>query len=99
MMSSDSRLRSAVAIFFALPNTRSHSADLKFRVLPSVTWELASSTAVSRAVDKGGEHTKKALDSPPSWLSPVRASSKSWDGKKGWCGEEGEEEAKGEVRH
>jgi hypothetical protein len=82
MMSSDSQLRSAVAIF-ALLNTRSHSADLKFRVLPSVTWELASSTAVLRAVDKGGEHTEKALDSPPSWMSSIRASSKSWDGKKG----------------
>jgi hypothetical protein len=54
---------------------------------------------VSRAVDKGGEYTEKALDSPPSWLSSVRASSKSWDGKKGWYGKEGEEEAKGEVRH
>ena len=54
---------------------------------------------MSRAVDKGGEYTEKALDSPPSWLSSVRASSKSWDGKKGWYGKEGEEEAKGEVRH
>jgi hypothetical protein len=38
---------------------------------------------VSRAVDKGDEYTEKAPDSPPSWLSSIRASSKSWDGKKG----------------
>src|ERR1700728_5497435 len=99
MMSSDSRLRSAVAIFLSLLNTRSHSADLKFRVLPSITWELALSTARCQELWIRAVSTlRKALDSPPSWLSSVRASSKSWDGKKGWYGKEGEEEAKGEVR-
>jgi hypothetical protein len=73
---------------------------LKLRVLPSVALELVSSTAVSRGVDKGGEHTEKASDSPPSWLLSIRASSKSWDRREGrYGGGEGGEEAKGEVRH
>jgi hypothetical protein len=63
-------------------------------------WELASSTAVSSAVDKGDKHTEKASDSLLSRSSSKIASSKSWDRRKGWCGkEEGEEEAKGKVRH
>jgi hypothetical protein len=59
---------------------------------------------VSRAVNKGDEHTEKASDSPPSRSASIIASSESWDRRKGWCGEEegeeeGEEGAKGEVRH
>jgi hypothetical protein len=50
------------------------------RVLPSVAWELA--LPVSRAVDKGDEHTEKALDSLPSRSSSIIASSKSWDRRK-----------------
>jgi hypothetical protein len=36
---------------------------LKLRILPSVALELVSSTAVSRAVLKGDEHTEKASES------------------------------------
>jgi hypothetical protein len=55
---------------------------------------------VSSAVDKGDKHTEKASDSLLSRSSSIIASSKSWDRRKGWCGEEeGEEEAKGKVRH
>ena len=54
---------------------------------------------MSRAVDKGDEHTEKASDSLPSLSSSIIVSSKSWDRRKRWCGEEeGEEEAKGEVK-
>jgi hypothetical protein len=56
---------------------------LKLRVLPSVAWELESSTAVLRAVDKGDEHTEKASDSPPPQSSSIIASSKSWIEEKG----------------
>jgi hypothetical protein len=44
---------------------------LKLRVLPLVAWELASSTAVSREVLKGEEHTEKASESPLQKLSMV----------------------------
>jgi len=55
---------------------------------------------VSRAVDKGDEHIEKASKSLPSRPSSIIASSRSWDRRKGWYGEEeGEEGAKGEVRH
>jgi hypothetical protein len=69
------------------------------RVLPSVAWELALSTAVLRAVDKGDAHTEKALDSLPSRSSSIIASSKSWNRRKGWYCEEEGKEAKGEVRY
>jgi hypothetical protein len=50
-------------------------------------------------VNKGDGYTEKASDSLPSWLSSIRASSKSQDGKKGWYNKESEEEAKDEIRH
>jgi hypothetical protein len=47
-------------------------------------------------MDKGDDHTEKALNSLPSRSLFIIASSKSWDRRKGLCGEE---EAKSEVRH
>jgi hypothetical protein len=44
---------------------------LKLRKLSSVALELASRTAVSRAVLKGDEHTEKASESLPSESSMV----------------------------
>jgi hypothetical protein len=61
---------------FTFPSDRTYSplvdwSLLKLRTLPSVALELASSTAVSRAVLKGDDHTEKASESSSSESSMV----------------------------
>ena len=50
-------------------------------------------------MDNGDGYTEKASDSSPSWLSSVRASSKSRDGKKDGVVKRVKKRQKGEVRH